>query len=362
MVGLHAGQGERRLIVGITRKRFWFAALIGLFILYYTIKQADLKKLIEDFQDVDLFWGFMVVVTSALSYSCIAAVLHRLLKNMGRTLPFYITFQIALLSCTMNYLMALGGLSGVAAKVYLLSREKIPPSNTLSISMVHGFLTNTVAVVFIYLGFYFLYTSYKMNARQMEFGIVILLIAFILTWLTIQILVHEAFRKRLWQWIMRIIEAAPKKFRKPRWLHRDRTTGFFEKFNESMNLLVKNARMLTVPAAYALMDWLFMFLCLKCSFLAAHYPVDNSSLLVGFSVGIFATLFSLTPASIGVMEGSMAGSFYLMGLDYDRALMATLIYRFAYYVLPILVSLFYYKRFFPDREESDRSASESDAP
>ncbi|MCK8600580.1 lysylphosphatidylglycerol synthase transmembrane domain-containing protein [Desulfoferrobacter suflitae] len=349
-------------MAGITRKRFWFAAFIGLFILYYTIKQADLKKLITEFQDIDLFWGFMALVTSALSYSCIAAVLHRLLKNMGRMLPFYVTFQIALLSCTMNYLMALGGLSGVAAKVYLLSREKIPPSNTLSISMVHGFLTNTVAVVFIYLGFFFLYSNYKMDTRQMEFGIVVLLVAFILTWLTVQILVHEAFRKQLWQWMMRLSLAVPQKFLHPRWLQRDRAAGFFENFNDSMNMLIKNARNLAVPAGYALMDWLLMFLCLKCSFLAAHYPIDNSSLLVGFSVGIFATLFSLTPASIGIMEGSMAGSFYLMGLDYDRALMATLIYRFAYYVLPIIISLFYYKRFFPDRQESVRMATKSEGP
>lgn len=342
------------MIVIVTRKRFWFAAVIGLLILYYTIKQADLKKLVDDFRDIDLLWGLMVLVTSALSYACIAAVLHRLLHNVGRVLPFTVTSQIALLSCTMNYLMALGGLSGVAAKVYLLSREKIPPSNTLSISIVHGFLTNTVAVVFIYLGFFFLYSDYKMNARQMEFGIVILLVAFVLTWLTIQILVHEAFRKKLWQWIMRAGEALSTRVRTPRWVQQDRAEGFFENFNESMNLLVKNTRMLVAPASYAFLDWLLMFLCLKCSFLAAHYPVDNRSLLVGFSVGIFASLFSLTPASIGLMEGSMAGSFYLMGLDYDRALLATLIYRVAYYVLPIFFSLFYYRRFFPDdREQRD---------
>lgn len=339
------------MIVVVTRKRFWFAAVIGLLILYYTIKQADLKKLVDDFRDIDLLWGFMVLLTSALSYACIAAVLHRLLHNVGHVLPFIVTSQIALLSCTMNYLMALGGLSGVAAKVYLLSREKIPPSNTLSISIVHGFLTNTVAVVFIYLGFFFLYSDYKMNTRQMEFGIFILLVAFVLTWLTIQILVHEAFRKKLWQWIMRASEALSKRVRTPRWLQHDRAEGFFENFNESMNLLVKNTRMLVAPASYAFMDWLLMFLCLKCSFLAAHYPIDNRSLLVGFSVGIFASLFSLTPASIGLMEGSMAGSFYLMGLDYDRALVATLIYRVAYYVLPIFISLFYYKRFFPDNQE-----------
>ena len=339
------------MIVGATRKRFWFAAFVGLLILYYTIKQADLKQLLDDFTQIHLFWGFWVLVASALSYVCIAAVLHHLLHNVGRGLPFGVTFQIAMLSCTMNYLMALGGLSGVAAKVYLLSREKIPASNTLSISIVHGFLTNTVAVVFIYLGFFFLYSNYKMNSREMEFGIFILFVAFVLTWLTIQILVHEGFRIRLWRWFVRTGDALSGRICRPRWLQHDRAAGFFENFNESMNLLVKNARSLSAPATYASLDWLLMFLCLKCSFLAARYPVDNSSLLVGFSVGIFASLFSLTPASIGVMEGTMAGSFYLMGLDYDRALLATLIYRVGYFVLPIIVSLFYYKRFFPDSKD-----------
>lgn len=335
------------MIVGATRKRFWLAAVVGLGIFYYTIKRADLTKLVEEFREIHLVWGLLVLVTSALSYVCITAVLQRLLKNIGQDLRFFVTLQIALLSCTMNYLMAVGGLSGVAAKVYLLSREKIPPSNTLSISMVHGFLTNTVAVVFIYLGFFFLYSNYQMNARQVEFGAFILLIAFVLTWLTVQILVHEKFRKKLWRWIMTTIEVLSKRVHLPRWLQQDKAEGFFENFNDSMNLLVKNSRMLLAPASYALLDWLMMFLCLKCSFLAARYPIDNSTLLVGFSVGIFATLFSLTPASIGLMEGSMAGCFYLMGLDYDRALLATLIYRVGYYVIPILVSLFFYKRFFP---------------
>lgn len=350
------------MIVGATRKRFWLAAVIGLGIFYYTLKRADLTKLLEEFREIHLLWGFLVLVTSALSYICITAVLQRLLKNIGQDLRFFVTLQIALLSCTMNYLMAVGGLSGVAAKVYLLSREKIPPSNTLSISIVHGFLTNTVAVVFIYLGFFFLYSNYQMNARQKEFGAFILFIAFALTWLTIQILVHEAFRKRLWRWIMTSIEVLAKRFHRPRWLQHDKAEGFFENFNDSMNLLVKNGRMLIAPASYALLDWLLMFLCLKCSFLAARYPIDNSTLLVGFSVGIFATLFSLTPASIGLMEGSMAGSFYLMGLDYDRALLATLIYRVGYYVIPIFVSLFFYKRFFPKTGKQRKLGTATDHP
>jgi len=335
------------LIIGATRKRFWFAAVFGLFILFYTIKQADLRKLAENFHQIDQLWSILVLVAGALSYICIAAVLHHLLRGMGHILPFSASFRISLLSCTLNYVMAIGGLSGMAAKVYLLAREKVPPSNTLSISMVHGFLTNTVAVLFIYLGFFFLYSQYKMNTREVGFAILILLVAFFLTTFTIRFILHESFRKWVWKLSLEIFSAIRRKLSYPRWLHQERAEAFFENFNENMNLMVKNAKILLAPASFALLDWLFMFLCLKFSFLAVHYPISNHTLMVGFSVGIFATLFSLTPISIGVMEGTMAGSFYLMGLDYDRALMATLIYRFAYYFLPILTSVFFYKEFLP---------------
>ncbi len=331
---------------GMPRKRFLLAGILGLSILFYTIKQADLRKLLENFQDIHLLWAPVVLLTSALSYVCIGAVLHRLLKSMGHTLPFASSFRISLVSCTLNYAMAIGGLSGVAAKVYLLAKEKIPPSNTLSISMVHGFLTNTVAVIFIYLGFFFLYSEYKLSTREKEVGVVILLIAFLLSWLTIQTIIHESFRKKLWQLCLRAVLFISRKIGHPHWVHPEKAEAFFENFNESLNIIMRNSSILLKPAMYALLDWALMFFCLKCSFLAVRYPVDNWTLLVGFSVGIFMTLFSLTPASIGVMEGSMAASFYLMGLDYDRALLATLIYRFAYFFLPILISLFFYKQFF----------------
>ena len=334
------------MIVLLKRKRFWLALALGLSVLVYTFKHADLKNLAANLQDIDQLWGMAAIIASGLSYLCIAAVLHRLLKNMGHAFPFSTSVRISLLSCTLNYLMAIGGLSGMAAKVYLLSREKVPPSSTLSISMVHGFLTNTVAVVLIYLGFFFLYSEYKMSVRELEVGFVILAVAFLLTWITIQTIIHESFRKKLWRFCYRVATAICNRLHHPRWIHQERAEVFFENFNESMNILVGKWRILLAPFAFALLDWLLMFGCLKCSFLAVHYPIDNRTLLVGFSVGIFTTIFSLTPAAIGLMEGSMAGSFYLMGLDYDRALIATMIYRFAYFFLPILVSLFFYKNLF----------------
>jgi len=244
--------------------------------------------------------------------------------------------------------MSVAGLSGVAAKVYLLSRENIPPSNTLSVSIIHGFLTNTIAVLFIYLGFFYLYSQHQITDRNQEvFGALILLIAFLLTWITIQTIIHEAFRKKLWQIALNLVIAFCARIGKPHWIQRERAQVFFENFNASLNMIMRNRGVLLFPASLALLDWLFMFLCLKFSFIAINYPVNNKVLMVGFSVGLFMSLFSLTPASIGLVEGSMAWSFYLMDLDYEFCLMAILIYRIAYYFAPIAVSVFFFKRFFP---------------
>ncbi len=338
-----------------TRKRFWFAAIVGLSVLFYTIKHADFDKLASHIGDINPLWGAAVLVAAFLSYASIAGVLHRLLRGIGFPLSFSSCFKISLLSCTLNYLMSVAGLSGVAAKVYLLSREKIHPSNTLSVSIIHGFLTNTIAVLFIYLGFFYLYSQKQLSGRSQEAGIAVLFIAFAMTWLTIQTIVHEGFRKKVWAISLKAVLGVCARIGKPHWVSRERAETFFENFNESLNMIMKNAGVLLIPASLALIDWATMFLCLKFSFVAINYSVSNQTLLVGFSIGLFMGLFSLTPASIGLMEGSMAGSFYLMGVDYNYALLGIMIYRLAYYFLPIVSSVFFYKQFFPPAAERGKA-------
>ena len=186
----------------------------------------------------------------------------------------------------------------------------------------------------------------------------VLLVAFLMTWLTIQTIVHEAFRKKIWQIGLRAVIAFATKIGRPQWVQSERAEVFFENFNNSLNMIMKNRGVLLFPASLAFFDWLFMFLCLKFSFIAINYPVSNKVLMVGFSVGLFMGLFSLTPASIGLMEGSMAWSFYLMNLDYEFCLLAIFIYRIAYYFGPIATSVFFFRRFFPPAPEHAKHRGE----
>jgi uncharacterized protein (TIRG00374 family) len=337
------------------RKRFWAAGLLGLALLAYTIHQADFDRLLTGFQDADRLWLVPVLICSVISYLCIAAVLHHLLKGIRQPLTFATTLRISMISCTLNYLMALAGLSGIAAKVYLLARERIPPRKTLSVSMVHGFLTNTVAIVLIYFGAFSLLSHRSLGKDQIGLAVLILLITLGLTWFTVRILVSASFRASCWGFGLRHATRLSHRINRSHWIDRSKTDAFFHHFDDSMKLLTGRNRLLCGAAGFALFDWLFMFLCLACSFQAARCPTDFTTLLAGFSVAIFTALFSITPVGIGLMEGSMVGSFYLLGLDYDKALVAVLIYRLAYYILPLAVSFPLFHNLLTPASEAEES-------
>ncbi len=69
-------------------------------------------------------------------------------------------------------------------------------------------------------------------------------------------------------------------------------------------------------------------------------------LIVGFAVGIFVSLLSVIPGAIGIMEGSMAAIYYSLNVPLEVAIIAVLLYRLVYYILPFVSSIvFYYPLF-----------------
>ncbi len=336
----------------VKRKRVIVSMLVGLAVLIFVLSFADLHRLEKILTESDLTWLVMCVVASLLSYCCIAAVMYHILVVLKERLPFKDVFEIALLSCSVNYLVAFAGLSGLAAKIYMLARENVAPSKTLSVSILHGFLTNTIAVLFVFLGFYYSFSYIEMSAYELEFGILVLIIAFLLTWVTIKIMLDSSFRQKFYTVGTMLWEKTTRFGVVRRWkLNREKADEFFQSFDQGMRILVENVRNLWKPCLYAALDWGLMILCLELAFVAVGYPLSFKILIIGFSVNIFTSLFSVVPASLGIMEGAMAGSFALMGVSYESALAAVIIYRIAYYLIPMLISVFFYYRFFPRNEE-----------
>lgn len=328
------------------KRRLMLTFCIGLSIAAIVFTRAEWKKLILIFSQIELQWAIFSLVCSAASYLLIAAVMGSILRILGYSLPVRTIFEISFISTTVNYLMSLGGLSGVAIKVYLLARQKISPSKTLSISIVHGFMTNTVMVLLVYVGFIYILTHTQMTRVQIIAAMLILLLAFLLTWVTIQIMISGEFRDKLYHLAMRTLAFISRKLRGRRLISEEKAREFYHQFDAGMRLIFNDRRKLIQPALYAVLDWSFMILSLWASFRSVHYKISFSILLVGFSMAVFFTIFSFTPAGLGLVEGSMAGVYFALGVPFERALVAVVVYRLAYYIIPVLISFIFYHQFF----------------
>jgi uncharacterized protein (TIRG00374 family) len=82
-------------------------------------------------------------------------------------------------------------------------------------------------------------------------------------------------------------------------------------------------------------------LVLYSAFVAIGHPVSVSYVIAGFAIGMFLSMVSLVPAGLGVLEGSMTAVFASLDVPIERAVVATLIFRVAYYGLPLLASLIF---------------------
>jgi uncharacterized protein (TIRG00374 family) len=92
-----------------------------------------------------------------------------------------------------------------------------------------------------------------------------------------------------------------------------------------------------------MVDWTVTMLILYAGFVTVHYPIPLSFVVVGFAVGIILSLVSFVPGGLGVMEGSMAAIFASLSVPFETAVVAVLIFRLAYYVLPMIISAFFFR-------------------
>ena len=121
-----------------------------------------------------------------------------------------------------------------------------------------------------------------------------------------------------------------------------RYDDFMDQLDEGIDLIHQKKRKLTRAVVYVCADWFFTILVLYFAFCAVGVDISAGVLVAGFAIGMATTLIPILPSGLGAMELAMTAVFSQMGIDWDAALMATLIYRVVYYVIPGIVSIFIY--------------------
>lgn len=314
--------------------------LLSLAILAVMIYHAK-DSFVKIWQEVQTKYLFLSFFSSVLIYVAMGMSLYEILRIMGKPIAKSAAIGIALVSTTVNYLISSLGASGFALRAHLLNRRRIPFGTCVTASIVITVLLYFVLAIIILQGSVLLLFSSSVTTLQLaeNFGLIIGMC--VICVLVTAFLFNDELRSK---WLRRTFRLLNKVlfhvFRAL--IPKDRYSNFAAQLDEGIELIHRKKRKLTATITYVCADWFFTIMVLYFAFRAVGVEISAGILVAGFAVGMVTTLIPILPSGLGAMEFAMTAVFHQMGIDWDAALMATLIYRIVYYVIPGIISIFIY--------------------
>lgn len=320
-----------------------WALVLGIAALALLFVLSDTRKLWEIASTIDV-WRLSIPLGCALaSYLFMALSYQGIARAAGSEVAFWEMLKITFVANTVNYVVSTGGLSGFAVRLYFFIRLKIPPGTAVIISLVQTFVTNLILLLFVVAGFTYLLTAHTLHGYALG-TIAVLLFFFVLaSVLAMVLLLHRALRRRTFFVMAEAVHWFTHRFLPRHKLGRVRIWRFQRNLNRGIDFVLARKGHMVVPTVWIVVDWIATLLILWGGFVAVHYPIPLSFVVVGFAVGIILSLVSFVPGGLGVMEGSMAAIFASLSVPFETAVVAVLIFRVAYYIFPMIISVFFFR-------------------
>jgi uncharacterized protein (TIRG00374 family) len=318
-------------------------AILGLFLFGLVASfLVNISKLPSVLDHLKISALIFALICTTLAYISIALSFSGLFELIKTTIPFPRLFSITFISSTFNYIVSSAGLSSLAVRAFLFKQAKISYSFGISISIAQGMLTNFVLLILCLSGGVYLlewkkiYTGWGIDlVGVLIVGLGIMVLFFALGFLS-TVFRHKVlnYSFKIWDWVW--IRWFRKKSRNSIW------SRMLHNFDESIQLLHQGWLQLGITLFWVIMDWTFTVLVFYFCFRAVNIALPFGFLLVGFSIQFLLSNLNIVPGGIGIAESAVTGLFYTLGLHIDQVLIAILLFRVVYYLIPMAVAFTLY--------------------
>lgn len=288
----------------------------------------------------DMSWGWAAaaLICALASHAMGGLALSAVLTLLGHPLSAPTVLGISLVSTTANYVISTGGVSGFALKAHLLHKRLVPIATTIVASALTSVILYAVLAAILAQGLATL--AFKLQGSRVGIvegvvGLVVLILAaggLIVLFLDGRLRSKAA--RRVFHWTN---QAAFRLSSKQ--IPTENFMDFERQMAHGLARIRHEHGRLTLAVLYTCADWGFAMISLWLCFKAVGDPLPLGPLSAVFAVGQGATLIPALPGGLGAAEGSTAAVLVAMGYDGGRALVAALLYRGAYYLVPSLLSI-----------------------
>lgn len=328
---------NRKLLVVLSLFLVGFMVL-ALVMAFFT----DIPKLLHNIQQIRAEHLIFALLCTGAAYLAFALSFNGLFLMTPHRVPFNRFFSIMFISYTINFVVSSGGWAGIALRSFLLRHEKIPYSVTVPISFAQNMVFNLVLICASFGGLIFLreHPEFVGGGREtIVLGFMVLLIAVVAGMLLL--FFHGGIRKWFLRFLIKTGSWAGRVFLKKNTSHQ-RLVEIRNDLERTIQFLHRGWLQLLTVFFWSAMDWTFTALTLYFCFRSVGVVLPLGQLMLGFTVMFLTSTINPVPAGLGISEAALAGVFKLLGVEIELTIVAALLFRFIFFLLPMAVSVALY--------------------
>jgi uncharacterized protein (TIRG00374 family) len=233
----------------------------------------------------------------------------------------------------------------------MLNKKNVSAGRAVLISFTQTLLTNLMLMVFIVYGLIHLVMSRRLEPVSVIFVLIVIGVLTLFLAGCLAMVYRSELRARLLARANDLTDRSLKRFGYyDRYKRRSR--HFFEHIDEGMRFFATSPRAMLGPLAWIFMDWVFTIGVLYAAFYSVGSDVTYSQVVIAFSVAIVFAVASFVPGGVGVLEVALSSMFESGGVPRHETVLAILIFRLSFYVIPVLLALFVARSAFADVDEA----------
>jgi uncharacterized protein (TIRG00374 family) len=287
------------------------------------------------------------LAATLVSYACISFSFTQVSRLLGVDMRTRDLAIVGFVSTVLNHLVLSGGAAGYSVRFLLMNRHGVSLREVVAISIFHFLLTSLMMIAMLPVGL--LYVG--LNASLSQTTATVLAASALLIFLGTLLAVGVIFWGRMRRRAIRLLGKAVRTV-----VRRD-VQEPLERFDATVALGVQAMRedpvsMLIIASLIAI-DWAFSAAALWFCFRAFDVTLSVGQLISGFVIGTVAGVASMFPGGLGIQEASMTGIFALLGVSFEKAVVASILYRVVYSIVPYLVSLVFYRWILRQRDKNE---------
>ena len=306
-------------------------ALLGVVVIF-----LDWPEVKEVLGRAQWHWIPLTLAFTTLSYYCMSHSFAMINRSFGIDMGKRELLWVGFVSFAM--IAAVGGLAGHAIRVLLMVRRGLAASDVMAPSLFHGYIESLAFSALIPCGLIYLLLTHPLSsgvAVWLSVGTGVLGVAFATT----AVVFFYGPARSVALWVVRVFMRLV--------LRRDLSAALknFEKtLNRGLGEVRRNPQSLVIPVALIMADRAARVGVIWFCFQALGSDIEFGVTVTGFAIGVAVGVMSMVPGGIGVQEGSIVGTYHLLGVPLEEAVLASILFRAVYYMIPFGISLGFYRR------------------